>query len=100
MFAVVVFLVEPRAHCIVPEEYIHGLDEIADEIKTWGANKQHDHLIYWTRSLLDDNIMPDPISNPPNHQLELSTAFPPPLGIDSACYNGRIKRFFSKFGLS
>lgn len=99
MFAVVVFLVEPRAHCIVPEEYIHGLDEIADEIKTWGANKQHDHLIYWTRSLLDDIAVPCPIIEPPNHQLELSTVYPP-VGIDETCYVGRIKRFFSEFFLN
>lgn len=96
MFAVVVLLTKPRKHCIVPEKYIFGLDEVEDQLKTWGANKVHDHLIYWNRSLLNDNIAPDSISHPPNFNVAKCEEFPPPSQISSACFLGRVKRFFSK----
>ncbi|XP_031635606.1 uncharacterized protein LOC116348676 [Contarinia nasturtii] len=95
MYALVVLLTEPRTYCIIPEEYIYGLREIEDQLKTWGVSK-FDHLIFWTRSLLDDNTAPEILIDP-NFQLEQRRDFPPPTEIESACYIGRIKRFFKTF---
>lgn len=94
MFVLVVLLTEPHKNCIVPEKYVFGLDEVEDKLKTWGVSK-HNHLIFWTRSLLDDNFDTDSLL-PPNFNLDPISEYPPPLGIDSACYIGRVKRFFSK----
>lgn len=94
MYAVVV-LFQAREHCVVPQEYIFGLDEIEAEMKTWGVHKQHKHLIFWSRALLNDTY-PVGIVDPPNFDLDPIDEFPPPDRIDSACYLGRIKRFFSE----
>lgn len=97
MFAVVVLLTKPREHCIVPEKYIFGLDEVEDRLKTWGANKVHDHLIYWNRILLNNDIAPDSSLHPPDFNVDKCEVFPPPPQIDSVCFFGRVKRFFSKY---
>lgn len=95
--AVVVLLTKPeRQHCIVPENCIFGLDKLQDDLKTWGVNRKCDHLVFWKRSFLDDNVLPDLQENP-NFQLTPCDVFPPPAEIDSACYMARIKRFFSKY---
>lgn len=97
--AVVVLLIEPeRQHCIVPENYIYGLDELQDQLKTYGVNNKRNHLIFWKRSFLDDNIVPDS-QEIPNFQLTPRNDFPPPAGIDSACYLARVKRFYSKYSI-
>lgn len=96
MFAVVVLLTKPREHCIVPEKYIFGLDDLEDQLKTWGANKVHNHLIYWNHTLLNNNIAPDSMSHPPYFNLAICEEFPPPPEIDSVCFHGRVKRFFSE----
>lgn len=95
MFAVVVLLTKPREHIIVPESYIFGLEKLEDDLKTWGANKQHDHLIFWSKHLLDDDIITDE-TNPPDFSLTISENFPPSSEANVGCYFGRIKRFFSK----
>lgn len=94
MFAVVVLLSKPREHCVVPENYIFGLDQMEAELKTWGANKTHNHLIYWNRSLLNDNILSNAV--PDFHAIKCEV-FPPPTNVDAVCFLGRVKRFFSKF---
>lgn len=93
--AVVVLLTEPKYHVIIPENYIHGLDELQHQLKTWGVNKKHDHLIFWKRSFLDHNVAPDSIEKA-NFSLEPRNDYPPPTNIFSACYKARVKRFFSK----
>lgn len=95
MFAVVVLLTKPRAHTIVPENYIYGLKELEDNLKTWGANKKHDHLIFWSQNLLNDDTVPDETIQP-NFSSASYDVFPPPPQVKAACYIGRIKRFFSK----
>lgn len=95
--AVVVLLTEhERQHCIVPENYVHGLDKLQDQLKTWGVNRKCNHLVFWKRSFLDDNMIPDS-QETPNFRLTPRNDFPPPAGIDSACYMARVKRFFSKY---
>lgn len=96
MLALVVLLTKPKQHCIVPEKYIHGLDKVEDQLKTWGVNSKHTHLIFWKRSFLDDSVVPDS-SERPNFHLELRNDFPPPAEIDSACFHGRVKRFYSEY---
>lgn len=93
---VVVLLTEPKQHCIVPENYIFGLVDLQDKLKTWGVNRESKHLIFWKRSFLDDSVVPDSQENP-NFFLAPSVMFPPPPEIDSACYMARVKRFFSKY---
>lgn len=95
MFAVVVLLIKPREHIIVPEGYILGLTDLEDDLKTWGANKTHDHLIFWSNNLLDENIVPDE-AIAPDFTFARCEVFPPPAPSDAGCYIGRIKRFFSK----
>lgn len=92
----VVVLKEPREHVIVPEKYIYGLDKLQGELKTWGVNSKVNHLIFWKRSFLDDNVIPDS-SEDANFNLTPRDDFPPPPEIDSACYIARVKRFFSKY---
>lgn len=92
MFAVVVLLTKPHEHCVVPENYIFGLDKMEAELKTWGANKTHNHLIYWNRMLLNENILPNAV---PDFSATKCEVFPPP--FDAACFLGRVKRFFSEF---
>lgn len=96
MFAFVVLLTKPRnKHCAVPEKYIFGLDKMEADLKTWGANKTHDHLIFWNKALLNDNIAPDAAAHPPDFQVDICEIFPP--RTDSACFLGRVKRFFSQY---
>lgn len=96
MFAVVVLIAKPRnKHCVVPEKYIFGLDKMEADLKTWGANKTHNHLIFWNKALLNDNIAPDTAAHPPDFQVEKYEIFPPQ--TDSACFLGRVKRFFSQY---
>lgn len=94
MFALVVLRAKPLTYCIVPEEYIYGLDEIEDQLKTWGVSKS-DHLVFWTRSLIDDVTAPNTVIVP-NFNLDPCQEYPPPPEIHSTCYLGRVKRFFSE----
>lgn len=96
MFAVVVLRTEPKQHCVVPEKYIYGLDELQDKLKTWGINNKCDHLIFWKRTFLDDSVAPTSDENP-NFQLMPRADFPPSPEINSACYLARVKRFFSEY---
>lgn len=94
-FVVVALLVQPeKVHCVVPEEYIHGLAEIQADLKNWGVDKRHNNLIFWSKNLLDDDVEPNATLQPPKWDLDISNKFPP--SADSACYYGRIKRFYSK----
>lgn len=93
MLAVVVLTTKTRHHVIVPEKYIYGLDKEEAALKTWGVNNQHKHIIYWKRDFLDDSVMPNS-NDQPNFSLSLSQVFPPPAGIDSACFECRVKQFF------
>lgn len=95
MLAVVVLLTKPQQHVIVPEKYIYGLDELESELKTWGVNNQHKHLIFWKRSFLNDDVAPDSIDQA-NFHVEVHDVFPPPPEVDTACFFGRVKRFFCK----
>lgn len=99
MLAVVVLCTQPREYCIVPEEYIYGLKDLEDQLKTWGVMPTHPHLIYWDRSLLDETTAPVS-QNDANFNLPVRTNFPPPPEIDAACYKAQVKRFFSKFLLT
>lgn len=76
-------------------KYIYGLDGLEPELKTWGVNNQHKHVIVWKRSFLDDNLEPNSI-DPPNFNLLPRDAFPPPPEDDVACFYARIKRFFGE----
>lgn len=96
MLAVVVLLTKPQQHVIVPEKYIYGLDKLESQLKTWGVNNQHNHLIFWKRSFLDDDEAPNSI-HPANFKLTPLYDFPPPPEIDTACYIGRVKRIFCEF---
>lgn len=91
MFARVVLLLKPRVQCVVPEKYIRGLDDYEADLKTWGVDKTHDHLIYWKNII---GGLPDAEINPPDFRVDKSNVFPPT--TDSACYMGRVKGFYSK----
>lgn len=95
MFAVVVLRSSPSEHCVVPEKYIHGIDDIEAELKTWGTNKAHDHLVFWSRELLNDDITPSAINHPPNFNLPKHIDYPP--RVAACCYLARVKRFFRSF---
>lgn len=95
MFAVVVLDTLPRINLIVPEQFIYGLREFEDQLKTWGVSKKC-HLVFWTRSLMDDNTASN-TNIVPNFDLDRREDYPPPPEIESACYLARVKRFFSKF---
>lgn len=92
----VVVLKEPKKHVIVPEKYIYGLDQLQGELKTWGVNSKVDHCVFWQRSFLNDDIIPDS-NEEPNFQLVPRADFPPPAEVESACYIARVKRFFSEY---
>lgn len=96
MLAVVVLLTKPRHHVIVPEKYIYGLDKEEAALKTWDMNNQHKHVIFWKRDFLDDNVTPDSIDQT-NFSFPPLQDFPPPEGIDSACFECRIKQFFCEY---
>lgn len=95
MFAVVVLRSNPSEHCVVPEKYIYGFEDMEAELKTWGANRCHDHLVYWSRELLNDNVVPSVDNNPPNFNLPKCNDYPPQ--IAACCYLARVKRFFRSF---
>lgn len=86
----------PKVHIIVPEEYVFGLDECQAELKTYGVSKTHSHLIYWKRDFLNDNLVPT-ADEEPNFYLPTRADFPPPAQIDSACYNAKVKNFYSEY---
>lgn len=97
MLAVVVLQTKPeRVQVIVPEKCIYGLDEVQAQLKTWGVNNQHQHVIFWKRDFLDDNIPPN-ITDQPDFSLPIRDDFPLPTNIDAACYYGRVKRFFCEY---
>lgn len=96
-FVVVVLLVDPEhIHCVVPEEYIYSLDKIQADFKNWGVDKRHNNIIFWSTILDEVDIAPNATLYPPNWDLDIKTEYPPPEGVNSACYYGRIKRFFGK----
>lgn len=96
MFAVVVILSKPLEHCVVPREYIYRFKEVEAGMLTWGVNRTHNHLLFWSNKLLDNDVAPDAIANPPDFSLARLDAFPPPHNLNSACYLARVKRFFGK----
>lgn len=99
MLAVVVLQTKPaRVQVIVPEKCIYGLDEVQAQLKTWGVNSQHQHVIFWKRDFLDETIPPN-ITEQPDFSLTIRDDFPLPTNINAACYYGRVKRFFCKYSM-
>lgn len=87
---VVVYLVDAKAHIIVPEKFIFGLDE--ERLKNVGRNSNFQYKIFWAESAIDANGVPN-AEFLPDFNLPKSTAFPP---NDEACYVGKLKKFFSE----
>lgn len=96
MLVVVVLNTKPRKYCIVPEEYVYGLKGLEDQLLTWGVDPKFNHLVYWKRTFLDDTIVPVS-QNDANFHLAPRTDYPPPPGIDAACYKAQIKKFYSEY---
>lgn len=87
---VVVFLVEPKLHIIVPENFIFALDE--ESLKNIGKNGNFQYKVFWSENCVDTEGVPDE-KYQPDFNLQNSESFPP---ADSACYIGKLKRFFCK----
>lgn len=94
MYVLVVLQTQPHEYCIKPEQYIYDFHEMEEQIKTWGVSKR-DHLVFWSRSLLQDNFGLDDLIVADFHS-DLLHEYPPPNGINSGVYHARVKRFFSK----
>lgn len=70
---VVVFLVDPKVHIVVAEEFIFNLSQ--QSLKNVGKNSNFKYTV-------------------PNFNLVKSTEFPP---IGEACFVGKLKRFFGEY---
>lgn len=87
---VVVFLVEPKQHIIVPENHIFGLN--LESLKNIGKNGNFRYKIFWSEWAVDADGVPD-IEYIPDFDLPKRTTFPP---AESGCYVGKLKKNFSK----
>lgn len=87
---VVVFLLEPKQHIVVPENHIYDLDE--ESLKNIGRNGNFQYKIFYSKRAIDDSGVPD-CAYTPDFNLPKSTTFPP---AQSGCYVGKLKKFFSK----
>lgn len=88
---VVVFLIEPKVHVIVPEQFIFDLNE--ESLKNVGKNGNFHYKIFWSENALTVDGAPDS-GYKPNFDSPESKVFPP---IGSACYVGKLKKFCSEY---
>lgn len=88
---VVVFLVDPKVHVIVPEEFIFNLDE--QSLKNVGKNGNFKYKVFYAENCIDENGIQN-YECVPNFNLADCIEFPP---VGEACYIGKLKRFFSEY---
>lgn len=77
----VLYLIEPKKHIVVPENFIFDRNDI--KLKNYGVNSNQTHKVFWCES--DDE---------PNFDANESNEFPPIGG--EGCYKSRILKFFGR----
>lgn len=70
---VVVYLTTVREKVIVPEKYINGYDKgFLKHLKNVGNNSCRDHLIFWSKDIVEGKFYPDADQSAPKME-----TFPP-----------------------
>lgn len=86
---VVVYLTAVRQKIIVPETYINGYNKsFLKHLKNKGNNASRDHLIFWSKKVVEGEFYPEPDQN-----AKEMLVFPPD---ESGWYLGRTLWFTGK----
>lgn len=79
MVFAVVYLIEPKKHIVVPENFIFNRNDI--KLKNYGVNANQTHKVFWCEN-----------GEGPHFDASESKEFPPISG--EGCYKSRILKFF------
>lgn len=94
---VVVYLVDAKAHTVIPKEFIYELME--QNVYNKGVNSNQRRLIYFSVELFDvlqSGVDVGRETYIPNFGLPTTQQFPPPSDLQGTCYIARLKKFFCK----
>lgn len=93
-----VFLIDAKAHTVVPKQFILGLIEV--NLLNSGVNQNQNRLVYFSNELFDllmNRENPNFLEFIPNFDLEVTTAYPLPDNLRATCFRGRLMKFFETF---
>lgn len=93
-----IFLIDAKAHTVVPKQFVLGLVEV--NLLNSGVNQNQNRLIYFSSDLFDlfmNGENPNLLEFIPNFDLEVTTVYPPPDNLRATCYRGRLMKFWETF---
>lgn len=92
---VIVYLVESKAHTVIPQEFIFKLNQ--ENLCNDGVNSNQHRLIYFSKEIFDllQNGV-DPQAFVPKFYIPVTNAYPLPDGVVETCFIARLKNFWGK----
>lgn len=94
---VTVFLVEAKAHTVVPKKCVYKLLQV--NLDNNGLNSNQNRRIYFSKQLfeaLQNDEVPEE-NFEPNFIAPIVTSYPLPNEVSDACYIARLKKFWRKY---
>lgn len=88
---VTVFITSVKKNIIIPEEWVFDVNQ--ELLKNKGVNSSRDVLIYWSKSAIGIDGIPDAM-HVPNFLATKSVVFPPT--TEEACYLARVTHYFGE----
>lgn len=90
-----VYLVEARAHTVVPREFIFELNKV--NLYNNGVNSNQNRLIYFSKGLfeaLENGNYTALTECIPKFSIPITKVYPLPNEVQEACFIGRLKKFW------
>lgn len=85
------FIVSVKKNVIIPEEWVFDVNQ--ELLKNKGVNSNRNVLIYWSKSAIGNDGIPNAM-HVPNFSATKSVVFPPT--TDEACYLARTTHYFGE----
>lgn len=94
---IVVYLVEPKVHTIVPQQFVYELWQA--NLFNRGLNQNQNRLIYFSQELFnsfENGLDVDQTEYIPNFELAKTNVYPLPDNLQETCFIGRLVKFWGE----
>lgn len=94
---VTIYLRDAKKHTVIPHQYVLELVEV--NLFNHGNNSNQNRLIFFSQDVFDlfkSGENPNLLEFPPDFECPVPKVYPLPNGVRSACYKGRLIKFWRK----
>lgn len=94
---VAVYLVDARAHTVIPLEFVYQL--VTENLLNRGVNPNQNRLIYFSKELFDVlkyGVASNRTTYTPNFVLPVTSVHPLPAELEETCFIARMKKCYGK----